>query len=347
MSRDVTALLATSPGLDDGTLRERLDRDGYLLLRCALPTHAPLAAHLAFTRAVVEAGWAEPDSRGALPPIGHPDRACESPEPEYLRTYHALYHEEVVHELAAHSELVRLAERLIGGPVLRHPRVVGRLQFPGTNERATPPHQDHLQVQGTPDTLTFWVPLHDIGHGGGLLAVSPGSHRYGLLDVRPAPGASGATVVNADDLTWAASTVQRGDVIVFHSLTVHRSLPNLTRRFRFSIDGRFQRRDAEVSERSLDFPPTSDLTWEGITEGWSRPELVTEWRTLALDLVPYDPSVNADRDRAAFAQAQAGDPATISALQRVVAHDLDPDKVATARTLLVALGGSVPARADL
>lgn len=348
MTAPRTELVASRAAAADAVLRRSLDEAGYLYLPDVLPPDDLVETHRAFRSAVTDAGWVADDDDGdplGDAPVGRPELACASPEARYLDVYHHLYRVEAMHRLGAHPHLAALARRLLGGPTLRHPRMVGRIHFPGHPELATPPHQDILQVQGSPRTLTFWVPLHDCPLDRGPLAVSPGSHHLGVLAVEPALGASGAAVIGADDLPWAASPVRRGDVLVLDARMVHRSLPNRTDRFRFSIDTRIQPAADPVSERSLDFPATSDLAWDEITRGWQDPELVVGWRSLDLDLVAYDDGVNVDRDRRALELARAGDPVSVSAVQRIAAHATDPAMVAAAVELLRALGADVPRRA--
>ena len=111
---------------------------------------------------------------------------------------------------------------------------------PHTPEFTTPPHQDHYYVRGSTELWTAWLPLDDCPAEQGGLAVLPRSHTRGLLPhAGEGPGRQGATV--PDDSEWATSDYACGDVLLFHCLTVHRALHNLTlNRLRISVDYRYQ-----------------------------------------------------------------------------------------------------------
>jgi ectoine hydroxylase-related dioxygenase (phytanoyl-CoA dioxygenase family) len=79
--------------------------------------------------------------------------------------------------------------------------------------------------------LTTWMPLTDIPIALGGLAVRPGGHRHGPQRPRPLAGT---------ERGWATTDYRAGDVIIFHCLTPHAALPNLTDRLRLSADFRWQ-----------------------------------------------------------------------------------------------------------
>ena len=54
-----------------------------------------------------------------------------------------------------------------------------------------------------------------------------------------------------DDIEWHTGDFAAGDVLVFHSHTIHKALPNLTPdRLRLSTDNRYTCKDAEVADLS-------------------------------------------------------------------------------------------------
>ena len=108
---------------------------------------------------------------------------------------------------------------------------------------ATPWHQDNGVVLPEADEtqmLTVWFPLFDAGAEHGCLAVVPRSHREGLLTHCPA-AELGLSIpdhlLRLNDM--APMPMQRGDILLLHRLTCHRSLSNVSDRIRWSFDLRY------------------------------------------------------------------------------------------------------------
>ena len=102
-----------------------------------------------------------------------------------LEDYHALKH---------HPTLIDLFERMLGGPILPHPRVLMRNIFPAREEYTTKAHQDFPNVQGTTEVYTAWLPLIDCPMEVGPLQVAVGSHTAGVYDFDIAGGAGGIEI---------------------------------------------------------------------------------------------------------------------------------------------------------
>jgi hypothetical protein len=158
-----------------------------------------------------------------------------------------------------------------------------------------------------------------------------------VYDFRPAFGAGGLEVVDPLTGRWVGGDFEAGDVIVFHSLTVHKALPNLTPRLRLSMDCRFQRLSDPVNRDSLELDG-SPLSWEKIYDGWTSTEHQYYWRTRPLQIAPFDRSFHERRDKLAFACAAGGDRRAVSALERILAYDPNPAKRERASQLLSELG---------
>src|SRR5947199_356238 len=78
--------------------------------------------------------------------------------------------------------------------------------------------------------------LSDCPREMGTLTAAEGTHAHGVYDFQPAFGAGGLEVVDPLVGRWVGGDFQAGDVLIFHSLTVHKALPNLTDRLRMSMD---------------------------------------------------------------------------------------------------------------
>jgi ectoine hydroxylase-related dioxygenase (phytanoyl-CoA dioxygenase family) len=180
----------------------------------------------------------------------------------------------------------------MGETVLPHPRNIARLMFPTTANAPTPPHQDYVHIQGTKAVYTCWLPLGDTTESLGGLQVMGGSHKLGLLPVRKSEGAGGIGVV-LDGLKqeWSHGDFTAGDVLVFHSHTVHRSVPNqFKNRLRLSVDFRYQPVSLPIEQGSL-LPHCGVLTWEEVYAGWQTTDLQYYWKQYLLEFQPYDLSL--------------------------------------------------------
>ncbi len=276
-------------------LRAALDRSGYLLLRGLLPAGelGELAGELAGV--LVGAGWAEPVGHPGGPLLPTERARREAGDPVAARVVgRALYCVEAAHRLPHHPRLLELFGTLLGpGPLLVHPHPACRAVLPEGPEgsRATPAHQDHLGMQGTRETFTAFLALRPCPLEAGPLALAAGSQLGGSRPYRSSPG---SRVFGCDESglegTWVAGGLEPGDVLLFHSLTVHRALPNRSGEIRLSLDARYQGAGDPVSEISI--RERADLPWETLYAGWSRTDLRRYWEELPLEVVPFDPTAH-------------------------------------------------------
>ena len=276
-----------------GALASRFATDGYLLLRKILDPFGPAAAAAHFASVLGSAGWVGHD---LAPSPGFASRLARPPVAA-RQLYRALYSGPSVHSLGHEAALVDVLCDLLGpGPLLVHPRPGCRTVFPlgddGSGDDPTPAHQDHVGMQGTPNACTAWIPLAACGREAGPLAVAIGSHLGGARGSRPRPGARVAPCdEDGLDGRFVTADFEPGDVLVFHSLTVHKALPNRSGRVRISVDRRYQRAVDPVCEASLG--ADLDLTWEDVYRDWGqeqREALGYYWHSLDLDVVAHDPS---------------------------------------------------------
>ena len=264
-------------------LRERIGEDGYLYLPRLIPQAAVREVHRDILAICREHGWA--DDRGLA--VGGPRLEGS---PEWFEVYDLLQCLESFHALAHRGEVTSVIEALVEETVLVHPRNIARITFPGAEHFTTPAHQDYVHIQGTHDTYTAWIPLCDCPVEVGGLAILAGSHRLAVLPVHGASGPGGVAVDTGDlGLTWCAQDMRAGDVLLFHSHTVHRALPNLSvRGLRVSMDARYQGVSQPVVADSLE-PHYGRVTWEQVYAGWKRADLQYYWRSMPLNIVPREP----------------------------------------------------------
>jgi hypothetical protein len=191
-----------------------------------------------------------------------------------------------------HSEpLTDLAAVLIEEEFLPHPHKQVRFQPPGRPgypPQTTGAHQDYVYNQGSPDMITVWVPLGQIDQRMGGLEVVPRSHLGGVygFQEQPVAGAVTYTIANEPPASkWLSPTYGEGDCIVFHSLTLHRSSPNLSTGLRLSVDCRYQAISQPFAREILEPLP-------GVIDAyprWSSDELKYYWRRPDLITVAWEP----------------------------------------------------------
>lgn len=203
----------------------------------------------------------------------------------YLEGYRLAQRVEAAHAVGASPALLDLAQAVFG-PARQVFGLPSRiLRFAQPAEKApdgpTAAHQDWYYVQGSPDTLTVWIPFTDVGEDMGGLKILSGSHAAGPQP--PIPEERGGFRLDTDALPyeWHGGAVAAGDVLVFHCLTVHAGTPNRSGRVRLSMDVRFQPVDEPVAARSLQ-PHYFPGEWDDIAAGWSDPDLAFGWQRLGL-----------------------------------------------------------------
>jgi hypothetical protein len=317
-------------------LRDRLHAEGYLFLSGQVDPAGIDRVRSDFLAVLARHGWLSGPPEAL---VADGTKFCVEPQETYREVYHRAYRSEAFHALP-HTLAGPLLAGLVGADVLIHPRPIGRLVFPSRHAPAgadytTPAHQDYVSVQGTPHTYTAWVPLHDVPAEVGPLAVAAGSHRDGVRPRVPAFGTGGTEIVDAADLRWHTGPFRRGDLLIFHSMTVHRGAPNSTDRFRLSMDFRFQSVTEPINERSL------ELDWESLYADWRDDTLRYYWRALHPRVVPFDDRYERERNEQALRLAARGDHRTVSALQRIAVHDRDSALRLRATRLLAELGATV------
>jgi hypothetical protein len=265
-------------------LRARIQQDGYLFLRGLLPISAVGEVYDTIMKICKDCGWADSEGHAQGP-------ARLEGAPEFWEVYDRVQASETFHAFAHRPELLNLIELLVQETPFLHPRNIARITFPQTENFTTPPHQDYVHIQGTPDVYTTWIPLSDCPQELGGVAVLAGSHMHDILPVHKASGAGGLGIDTDDlNLPWHTIDYQPGDVLAFHSHTVHKGLPNrTTNRLRFSVDYRYQGVSGAIVEDGL-APHYNRLGWEQIYQGWQRKDLQYYWRNLPLNTVPRDRS---------------------------------------------------------
>jgi hypothetical protein len=244
--------ISGNPLAEANELQARMARHGHLFFPGLLPKEDVLDARIEALALCRDAGWivaaADPlEARwsGCEPVHGEGDARW----PEFYRRWVSA---PAFQSLPEHPAILAVAEKLLGGSVLVHPRKIGRVAFPQNEGQHTRPHQDFFHIRGTTETYTAWVPLGDCPRKLGCLTVADGSHEVGFREHKPSSGPGGWSVDADADVVWRSQDFTAGDVLFFHSLTMHQALPNRTQdELRLSIDNRYQRADDEIDPAAL------------------------------------------------------------------------------------------------
>jgi ectoine hydroxylase-related dioxygenase (phytanoyl-CoA dioxygenase family) len=277
---------------DADALRARLDEEGYLYFSELIDRERVLDLRRDFLTVLSEKGWTpgEPhlDSGRCLRPH------VREGEDEFFEVYDEIQKLESFHSLAHDDELLGALRGAVDETAFPHPLKVARLSFPTSPEVTTPPHQDHLNNQGTKKLTAAWIPLGDVPMQQGTLAVLRGSNRFGVLPLKYHLGAgnrqASLPTEMIEQLTWVTNDMSAGDVLLFPSLTVHASLHNATKKMRLSVDYRYQPEGEPLSNLVLR-PHFERFEWDEIYADWESDELQYYWRDLDYDVIEFDRSV--------------------------------------------------------
>jgi ectoine hydroxylase-related dioxygenase (phytanoyl-CoA dioxygenase family) len=286
--KGVEPFVDSTPLLDDpARLRQRAHDTGHLFFAGLLDTQPILDVRRQVLDVCQAHGWLAPDTEREMGVARDGEALIESTgDPRWRAFYDDAQKLRDFHALALSDPMLAALEVLFGEPVLPHPRNILRVIFPRSATYSTPPHQDHFYIGGSRDTWTAWFPLSDCPVELGSLAVLPGSHRTGFLDVHEAKGAGGRAVEVDEASLWAGGDFACGDVLFLHSLTVHQGQDNQTDRLRLSCDYRYQPRSHPVREDSL-VPHLGWLSWDEVYAGWpADDEVRLYWQEWDLQITP-------------------------------------------------------------
>jgi hypothetical protein len=247
-SSDLTQLEDSNSLLEDmPALRERMAKDGYVLLRGLIDRDTVLQARQTILQHMEEHHVLSPDTsflEGVMPLGGrslrmmgrkgivtHPDIVAVLENPSLFEFFQAYFEEPAI------------------SFNYKWLRAVG-------NEEYTGAHMDNVYMgQGSPRLHTVWIPFADIDVEQGTLAMCKGSNHlesfakirrtYGKMDVDRDKIEGWFTrdpmeIVENVGGQWVTGSFKAGDVILFGMHTMHASTTNMTNRYRLSCDVRFQ-----------------------------------------------------------------------------------------------------------
>ena len=269
---------------DRDRLLEHSRQNGYLFFPGLLPVEPVLELRRQVFRVAEQHDLLNPDTDYNAGIRREGVFVCEQDRSEtYIRCYIDVQNLRLFHDLPHHERILHILEVLFGTAVFIHPRHICHVIFPGEHQYTTPPHQDFHPVRGAQDTWTVWTPLGDIDAELGGLAIARGSNRSGLLNNEGVR--SGQLLDNRTE--WAWNPFRCGDVLMFHSLTIHQGRDNITEdRIRLATSARYQSVNEPVDEDALTVH-LGCAKWEEVYSEWKTDDpLKYYWNAIDMDVQP-------------------------------------------------------------
>ena len=249
-------------GGDWVTLRAQIQADGYLLLRGLHdPARVEAVRHLLITHL---------DGQGSIDRTCPLEQAVAAPGATgaFFGSEPSLARAPAVSALVEAESLMGTMGAFLGGPARTYDYRWLRAMGPGDGSGA---HYDIVHFcRGTDRVHTLWSALSDISLEMAPLAVIEGSNHwekvkatYGKADpardrLHGGFSSDPAEVIDQHGGRWVTTEYQAGDAVLFTMYTMHASLTNVSQRYRFSSDTRYQRADLPVDPRWVGNPPEGE-----------------------------------------------------------------------------------------
>ena len=176
----------------------------------------------------VRAGGSYPGDFAGVPA----NNKAADPLSQYPRLINMHDWDEKTGDWMCDDRLVNTVSELMGQPAKPLQTMV---YFKPPGSRGQSFHQDNLYLKHTP-VVAAWVALDACDAENGAMEMVRGSHLLGLLPCRTADtnvSFTDSETVVPDYLPQDVMSLNPGDVVYFHGLTIHGSAPNLSKeRFR-------------------------------------------------------------------------------------------------------------------
>jgi ectoine hydroxylase-related dioxygenase (phytanoyl-CoA dioxygenase family) len=139
-----------------------------------------------------------------------------------------------------------------------------RMDMPSDDRYTQPWHQDWRSGQGSLNSATIWVPLHDVDAANGAIEIVPGSHLLGYLDSEEIPNPRRFSIPEEsfDASGTRVAEVRLGEAVIFSQMLVHRSGHNTSAQPRITVQLRFgDYAEPHFVDRGLPTPVGSEFLW--------------------------------------------------------------------------------------
>jgi ectoine hydroxylase-related dioxygenase (phytanoyl-CoA dioxygenase family) len=218
----------TAAPIQTSALKSAYDRDGFVVARSVFAPAEAAEIREHFMR--LRAEGPKPGDMG-----GDATKGASDPLNAFARMINMHDWDAATDRWRNDPRLFATAAELTGVP-MRHCQTM--LYFKPAGARGQGLHQDNQYIRETP-LIGAWVALDRSDEANGCMLMVPGSFRLGIQPVEPADPAlsfTGGQTVLPDGSRPESMIMEAGDVIFFHGMTIHGSLPNRTPdRFRRSF----------------------------------------------------------------------------------------------------------------
>lgn len=250
-------------------LLNRLQNDGYILIRGFLPRDVVMTARGQLIEFLRQAGKVAEDEQSAR-------MASTQLDSVFWGGDRTVTHHPNVRKMLEHPSLFLLFEEMFSERIIsfdyKWTRALAMSKFTGI-------HYDSVAV-GRGETgrrNTCWIPIGDVPVVEGPLAICEGSHS--LSSFNPLLSTYGRMDVDRDHLPswlsvdpleitaqyggrWLTTNFCAGDVLIFPMHTLHASLNNLSPNYRLSADPVFQPASDQVDDRWVGVSPPGHYAWQ-------------------------------------------------------------------------------------
>jgi ectoine hydroxylase-related dioxygenase (phytanoyl-CoA dioxygenase family) len=218
----------------DSDVKEKYNTCGFVVVRGALPPEhidELLEKFLEVTKTITGTHFSNPHS-GEIVEFFSNNLDIES------QCYTEIRRFDYLETFSRHPGITVPVRAILGDRIDLLRKVVYRIDLPRFVEEFAHWHQDHFYVKGDTNTVTAWVPLQDTDYLKGCISVMPGSHKLGLLRHEIKFGKRDIPK-GIFDREIRYVEVEKGDIVLFHSLLLHSSNLNFSDSIRYSVQARY------------------------------------------------------------------------------------------------------------
>jgi len=162
--------------------------------------------------------------------------------------------DDVFRDLILEKEIAQLAPRFFKQNSCRllHDHVINK---PIGRNGVVPWHQDYTYwPTDNPNGLSFWLAFNDLDKDAGVLEVVPGSHLWG--EEKPVDFMNDNKVF--DESSTEKLAVNKGDLVILHSLTWHRTIENISVDERIAYITLWIPTDSKYTPKHASWHPVND-----------------------------------------------------------------------------------------